>query len=99
MLIATDLDGTLLTPDGTISPRTRDAIRVAGTIENNSGKSLPLKRLQMIIYSKEGKKLHQWSYKPPRDSMRTGTKLQFASAVGNFVGYPERVEVKFSDGT
>ncbi|MBO1736608.1 HAD hydrolase family protein, partial [Barnesiella sp. GGCC_0306] len=29
MLIATDLDGTLLTPDGTISPRTRDAIRVA----------------------------------------------------------------------
>ncbi|MDT0440863.1 HAD family hydrolase, partial [Streptomyces doudnae] len=29
MLIATDLDGTLLTPDGAISPRTRDAIRVA----------------------------------------------------------------------
>ncbi|MCO6664440.1 Cof-type HAD-IIB family hydrolase [Cutibacterium avidum] len=29
MLIATDLDGTLLTPEGTISPRTRDAIRAA----------------------------------------------------------------------
>ena len=29
MLIATDLDGTLLTLDGAISPRTRDAIRGA----------------------------------------------------------------------
>ncbi|MSS44893.1 HAD family phosphatase [Cutibacterium sp. WCA-380-WT-3A] len=29
MLIATDLDGTLLTPGGTISPRTREAIRAA----------------------------------------------------------------------
>lgn len=29
MLIATDLDGTLLAPDGTISPRTYDAIRAA----------------------------------------------------------------------
>ena len=73
-----------------------DAVKVTGAIENNSAQRRKIRDVHMIIYSKNGEKLHQWTYKPPVESIDANSRLQFTSSVGLFAGKAERVEARLT---